>query len=62
LLYGNETRTIKASDARGITAVEMKYTRRRAGYTSTDYKTNVQIEKELFWTNYWNTREAGYNV
>jgi len=41
LLYGNKT--IKASDARRITATEMKYTRRTAGYNWTDYKTNVQI-------------------
>jgi len=33
LLYGSETWTIKASDARRITAAEMKYTRRTAGYT-----------------------------
>jgi len=39
--------TIKASDARRITAAEMKYTRRTAGYTWTDYKTNEQIAKEL---------------
>jgi len=47
-------------------AAEMKYMRRTAGYTGTDYKTNAQIAKELkkhkFWTNYWNTREAGYNM
>jgi len=47
LLYGSETWTIKASDARRITAAQMKYMRRRAGYTWTDYKTNVQIAKEL---------------
>ena len=47
LLYGSETWTIKASDARRITAVEMKYVRRTAGYTWTDYKTNAQIKKEL---------------
>ena len=47
LLYGSETWTIKASDARRITAAEMKYMRRTAGYTSTDYKTNAQIAKEL---------------
>ena len=46
LLYGSETWTIKASDARRITA-EMKYMRRTAGYTWTDYKTNAQIAKEL---------------
>jgi len=66
LLYGSETWTIKASDARRITAAEMKYIRRTAGYTWTDYKTNAQIAKELKITpildNYWNTREAGYNM
>jgi len=39
LLYGSETLTIKARDARRITAAEMKYVRRTAGYTLTDYKT-----------------------
>jgi hypothetical protein len=40
--------------------------RRTAGYTCADYKTNTQIAKELkitpILTNYWNTRETGYNV
>jgi hypothetical protein len=65
LLYGSETWTSKASDARRITATEMKYTRRTAGYTWKDYKTNAQIVKELKTTpiliNYWNTREPEYN-
>jgi hypothetical protein len=43
LLYGNETWTIKARDARRITAAQMKYMRRTAGYTWTGYKTNEQI-------------------
>jgi hypothetical protein len=47
LLYGSETWTVKASDARRITAAEMKYMRRTAGYTWTDYRTNAQISKEL---------------
>jgi len=47
LLYGSETWTIKARDARRITAAEMKYMRRTAVYTWTDYKTNTQITKEL---------------
>jgi len=47
LLYGSETWTFEASDARRITAAEMKYMRRTAGYTWTDYKTNAQIVKEL---------------
>jgi len=47
LLYGSETWTIKASDARRITAAEMKYMRKTAGYIWTDYKTNAQIAKEL---------------
>jgi hypothetical protein len=36
LLYGSETWTIKARDARRITAAEIKYMRRRAGYIWTD--------------------------
>jgi len=44
---GSETLTIKVRDARRITAAEMKYMRRTAGYTWTDYKTNAQIAKEL---------------
>ena len=47
LLYGSETWTVKASDARRITAAEMECMRRTAGYTWTDYKTNEQIAKEL---------------
>ena len=47
LLYGSETWTIKARDARRITAAEMKYMRRTAEYTRTDYKTNTQIANEL---------------
>jgi len=39
--------TIKARDARSITAAEMKYMRRTAGYTWADYRTNTQIAKEL---------------
>jgi hypothetical protein len=46
LLYGSETWTIKARDARRISAAEMKYMR-TAGYTWTDYKTNLHIAKEL---------------
>jgi len=36
LLYGSETWTFKARDARRITAAEMKYMRRTAVYTWTD--------------------------
>jgi len=39
--------TIKARDARRITAAETKYMKRTAGNTWTDYKTNTQITKEL---------------
>ena len=52
LLYGSQTLTIKASDVRRITAAEMKYMRRTARYTWTDYKTNAQISKELNKTNF----------
>jgi hypothetical protein len=47
LLNGSKTGTIKARDASRISAAEMKYMRRTAGYTWTDYKTNTQIAKEL---------------
>jgi hypothetical protein len=47
LLYSSETWTIKGRDTSRITTAEMKYMRRRAGYTWTDYKTNTQITKEL---------------
>jgi len=47
LLYGSETWTVKASDARRITVAEMKYMRRTAGCTWTDYETNEQIANEL---------------
>jgi len=47
LLYGSESWTIKARDARIITAADMKYMTRTAGYIWTDYKTNTQIAKEL---------------
>jgi len=47
LLCGSKTWTVKTRDARRITAAEMKYMRRTAGYTWTDYKTNTQITKKL---------------
>jgi hypothetical protein len=47
LLHGSETWTVKARDARRITAAEMKCMRRTAGYTWIDYKTNSHIAKEL---------------
>ena len=47
MLYGSETWTIKVRETRRITAAEIKYIRRTAGYTWTDYKTNTQITKEL---------------
>jgi len=47
LLHGSETWTVKARDARRITAAEMKYMRRTAGYTGTDHRTNTQIAKEF---------------
>jgi hypothetical protein len=47
LLYGSETWIIKSNDARRMSAAEMKYMRRTAEYTWTDYKTNTQIAKDL---------------
>jgi len=41
LLYGSENWTITARDARRMTTAEVKYTRKTAGCTWTDYKTNT---------------------
>ena len=46
-LYGSENWTFKARDARRITAAEMKYMRKTAGYTWTDHKTNTETAREL---------------
>jgi hypothetical protein len=45
LLYSGEKWTIKARDARRITAAEIKC--KRQDILGTDYKTNTQIAKEL---------------
>jgi len=45
LLCGSETWTIKARDARRISAAEMKYMRRTAGYTWTDYKKIYTLQR-----------------
>jgi hypothetical protein len=45
LSYGSEKWTIKAKDARRITAAEMKYERKTAGYTWTGNTTNTEIAK-----------------
>jgi hypothetical protein len=47
VLASLEFTAFKARDTRRITAAEIKYVRRTAGYTWTDYKTNAQITKEL---------------
>jgi len=47
LLHSSENWVITVRDARRITAAEMKYMRKTAGYTWTDYKTNTEIAKEL---------------
>jgi hypothetical protein len=45
LLYDSETRTIKARDAIRVSEAEMKYTRRKAGCTWTDYKQKHELER-----------------
>jgi hypothetical protein len=47
LLYGSETGTVTARDGSRMSAAEMEYLRRTAGYTGTDCKTTTQIGKEL---------------
>ena len=47
LLYGSETWTVKASDARRVTAAEMKYMRRTAGYTWDRLQNKYQIANDF---------------
>jgi hypothetical protein len=47
LLYGTENWTITTRDARRMTAAQIKYTRKTAGYTWADHKTNTDTAKEL---------------
>jgi len=47
LLYSSENWTTITQEARRITAAEIKYMRKTAGCTWTDYKTNTEIAKEL---------------
>jgi hypothetical protein len=47
LLYGSETWNIRGRDARRIRAAEVKYIKKTAAYSCTDYKTNTEIAKEL---------------
>jgi hypothetical protein len=47
LLYSSENWTTIIQEARRVTAAEIKYMRKTAGYTWTDYKTNMEIAKEL---------------
>jgi len=42
-----ENWTMKARDTRRIIAAGMKYVRKTARYTGTDYKTDTWIAKEL---------------
>jgi hypothetical protein len=44
-LYGNENWTITPKDARRITAAVMKYMRKTAGYSWTDYNRNTEIAR-----------------
>ena len=66
VLYGCENWTIKARNARRITAAEVKYVRKTAEYTWTDYKTNTQIAKEPniipVLDKYRDTEEIGCNI
>ena len=45
VLRGSENWIVKAQDAR-ITVAEMKYVKKTAVYTWTDYKTNEEITKK----------------
>jgi len=45
LIYGSESRTTTARDTRRMTAAEMKYIRKTAGYTWTEYKTVTDYKR-----------------
>jgi hypothetical protein len=47
LLYGSETGAVTARDGSRMSAAEMEYMRRTAGYIWTDGKTNTQIANDL---------------
>ena len=47
LLYRSDYCTITARDPRRITAAVMKYTRKTAGHTCTDYKTKTDFAKQI---------------
>jgi hypothetical protein len=47
LCYGSEAWTIQKSDEGRITACEIKFMRRTAGYTKWDLKMNEEVLKEL---------------
>jgi hypothetical protein len=46
LCYGSEAGTVRKSDGSRITACEMKFMSRTAGYTKWDLKRNEEILKE----------------
>jgi hypothetical protein len=67
MLYGSETWTIKARDARRISAagneVREKNSRIHWDRLQNKYTNCKGVKKNSdFWTNYWNTRETGYNM
>ena len=45
LLYGSQNWVIKLRDTSKITAAEVKYMRKTAGYIWTDYKQTQQLQK-----------------
>jgi hypothetical protein len=47
LCYGSEAWTIRKIDESRITACEMKFMRRTAGYTKWDLERNEEVLKEL---------------
>jgi hypothetical protein len=49
LLYGSDNWTVEATDVRRITAAQMNYMRKTAGYTWTDYKTDKEIAKRTIY-------------
>ena len=47
LLYGSEIWNLSKKDTKRLTSVQMKFFRRRAGYTLFDHKKNEEILEEM---------------
>jgi hypothetical protein len=64
LLYDSENLTIKQETQEELTEAEIKYMRKTAECTWTDYKANTETAKNKpqFWTKYRTKKDTGYDI